>query len=389
MILIKKLSTFFLQINKGMEIIWYHRWRPIIALIILILLTILCPLRSLSPLFWDTLDRLPIFDSGKQVATPSKQITIDSLPLQELWYWSFTGRVEHLEITRENLIVLHVSGTMGDHLVALDAETGRLVWEKSFIFHINALSADAERVYVGGINKVQAYSASDGQKLWVWEQPSKHRGALYVYAQGDYLEAYNYDAQKSPSLTGVFTLDAQSGEPLVTKDYSDIFLQRENIIYTQTSGGFTARDKITDEKLWQFDAGGRLQRWPIFVDNIMYLEIRGPERKIYAVDAKCGTTYWQSNEGAFLDPDTTFVSKMTYGAKMIYVLRQGGAIVGLDHQTGQEVGRLEVSPPSVYIEDGVTRNFTYDRIAASGQFVAVYYDDSRELIVFKRQDIAQ
>jgi hypothetical protein len=61
--------------------------------------------------------------------------------------------------------------------------------------------------------------------------------------------------------------------------------------------------------------------------------------------------------------------------------------VGLDAKTGQEVGHIEITPsPTYYDEEGIFQD-TLNTIVASDKYVAAYYGDSQELIVFERTDV--
>ncbi len=357
-------------------------WRLRLFLIYLILL-LLCAIVLLVPKIFGFLAPQPIFAPGKQIMT-------NTLQLRESWRWVSEGRITHQLITNEELIILGISGDWADKIIVLDAQTGQLIWQHQFSGNLKSLDADNQRVYAGEIRYVQAYDLYTGQKLWQGARQSKYKkGGLYVYAKEPQLEVYDYDLSNSPNYGNIFILDPQTGETLRTIEQPFLFFQSENTLYLRVQGGFVAEDKMTEETLWKLSHEWYVQRWPIFVDDIVYLDVRDVSGSIYAVDIKTGEIRWQSQGIKGYNPNDTFTAKVAYGAQVIYVMGQNGIIVGLDYQTGQELGRIEVSPPSTYYDpDGSIRDFTYDRIVASDKFVAVYYDDSRELIVFKRQEVS-
>jgi len=79
--------------------------------------------------------------------------------------------------------------------------------------------------------------------------------------------------------------------------------------------------------------------------------------------------------GKILPPDYNLIYRTTANTNIKYTIEPGGRIVGTDTQTGQEVGYLEMSNSS-----------EYDKIAASDEFLAVYNDTNRELIIFKQEN---
>ena len=67
---------------------------------------------------------------------------------------------------------------------------------------------------------------------------------------------------------------------------------------------------------------------------------------------------------------------------LAYALRYDASIVGLDPETGEQVGVIEMAPNRTGEDDGGV--FTYYGITTSDKYVVIYYGNSQELIVFEK-----
>jgi outer membrane protein assembly factor BamB len=114
---------------------------------------------------------------------------------------------------------------------------------------------------------------------------------------------------------------------------------------------------------------------------------------IYSLNANTGELYWQSETTIGADdwthlPANGGIPRMAYSSGVLYVIRNDGSIMSLDAKTGQQLGVVEISPLPVYYDEETGHypiiNYT---IAASAEYVAAYYSDSQELIVFERTDV--
>jgi outer membrane protein assembly factor BamB len=108
----------------------------------------------------------------------------------------------------------------------------------------------------------------------------------------------------------------------------------------------------------------------------MYLEAGD----IYALNAETGEVQWQSQSNYVINPSTgeskwfpeNFkVPRIAYGAGFVYAIRNDASIVGLDANTGQEIGVIEILPPpsGQRNEDGSIPNChtPIDRFATNGK----------------------
>jgi hypothetical protein len=214
------------------QILGSYIWRPIVLFISLFICAIVF-VNVILPVLGSLFFRLPIFNPIEPIATPRTHITTNTLPLQEVGFWSTEGQVEDLLITNQNVVALSVLGYRGHRLLALNAETGGFFWD--WAGNMRSLDADQERLYIGGINNVQAYDLKTEEKLWEYKQPLKSRGDLFVSVEGDIIKAYDHNVFKSPRIIGLLILDAQTGELLSEEEFTEP-LPRPEFTYRTTSG---------------------------------------------------------------------------------------------------------------------------------------------------------
>ena len=107
----------------------------------------------------------------------------------------------------------------------------------------------------------------------------------------------------------------------------------------------------------------------------MILKIADQFRGLVGVDVKSGNIKWEiSDKYRFLD-----VAGLD---NVAYAFRYDASIVGLDPETGEEVGVIEMIPNRTGEDDGGFA--TYYGITTSDKYAAVYYGNSQELIVFEK-----
>lgn len=330
--------------------------------------------------------------------SPPKQITSNSLPLREIWrragVVASTVNDPPKIIIKDNMIILAVEegGSSYDQkILTLDTQTGTKLWETKATFERpDSLAVDNERVYVAYLEDVRAFDLKTGQKLWTGaKQRWGKRGGLNVYVQDNQVEVYDLDVTySSPMNSNLFIVNPQTGETLSTIEWGGIFFRRDNLYYSSPweRGGFqnwiVARNDEVDN-VWRRDFEGLVRRWPIFVADVMYLDAGD----IYALNPETGDIYWQYKlSGKDYYPfNNCLIPKVAYGAGLLYTIKSDAALVGLDPQTGDEVGSLTVSPPPMYRDISGDQSGPCNIVAASDKFLAVYYSDSSEVIVFEHE----
>jgi len=270
--------------------------------------------------------------------------------------------------------IITKQATLGDNrIVVFNAHTGDIIWESDPIYHLNSIHADSERVYVGGIRQVQAYNLDTGQFLWKGaEQGINKMGSLKVYAEGTELNVYDLHGNR------VYTLDAETGQTINEIDYTGPYFVRDNIYFSVACGGnmmltcLSAREEGKGKMLWAYSFNGYALSWPVFVKDTIFVT---GEDQLLAIDIRSGNIIWNSAEA-------NFATAMVLGNNQLYVIRNDAVIVSIDPETGKQVGIVEIAPKQdIEFKGGQVPYYT---IAASDEFVAAYYSNSQELIVFEQ-----
>jgi|GEM_PF-5979691 len=303
---------------------------------------------------------------------PTKRITSSSLPLVERWRWSGLT-FDLMVITPQDQIIVASSHRGDQKIIVFDAATGNTIWESEKVSNLKSLHADDKRVYIGSIRYVRAYDLETGKVLWEGaKQPDFKRGSLNVYSKGELLEVYDsYDSH-------LYLLDAQTGQTIEDIHRSLLFFREDDIYFSGICGTpkmncLNATDVTSGESLWSISFNGSVYRWPIFMDDTMLINGGG---QIFAINSRTGDITWQSSE-------TGLVSNIASGGDLLYAIRSDAAIVAFDLNTGMRVGMIEMSPRQAPPTN--SRGYTtFYTIAASDRFVAVYYGNSQELIVFEK-----
>jgi outer membrane protein assembly factor BamB len=380
--------------------ILFSKYRPTVIVIVL---------GVIVTLFWTAVVRF--YGYGIPTPTPTpipKQIGGNSLPLKEIWRQSIRVTLGYGDspklLLQNELIILAVEAEHADNqrTIALDCQTGTLVWEtKPVIFRPDSIISDENKIYVGYSNYVKALDLKTGQELWQGLQQSEwKKGSLYVYVRDKQLEVYDIDMKDFPVNTKLWILDSSTGETLNKLEIPTIFFQDTDSYYLSNhigdsfGAGLIAEDKATGAELWLLHTTSHVKRWPIIIDDLMYLDAGD----VYAVNLRNGKIRWLYKDAGTITPGTkdvhgryvnSLISKIAYGKDVLYFVKSDGTIVGLNPDTGQEIGKIEVSPPPVfYDEEGFLRQGIYYLITASDKYIAAYYGDSQELIVFERTDVS-
>ncbi len=102
--------------------------------------------------------------------------------------------------------------------------------------------------------------------------------------------------------------------------------------------------------------------------------------QLLGIDVTTGNIIWRST-------GLSFVTGSAKQDNLIYAIRVDAAIVALYPETGVEAGRIEISPNRTIEDDG--GYVLHYAIAASDDYLAAYYGNSQELIVFEKVDLGQ
>jgi len=313
-------------------------------------------------------------------SAPTKQISSISLSLNESWRWlGLIGNMSGtpLVVIREDRIVIVTRATLGkSKVVVLNAHTGTITWESDSIDNLSSLYADNKNVYVGTIRNVQAYDLKTGQLLWEGaRQDINKRGGLNIYAEGNHLNVYDSYNNR------LYILDSETGEIIKEIDYPALYFVKDNIYLSDACSSnlrvtcLNAIEGINGNLLWSHDFGAGIRLWPVFIGSTFFINSGGD---IFAIDIQIGDIKWDFTQDSY-------VTGLALGDNRLYAIRNDAAIVSFDPETGEQVEVIEMTPKQdIEYKGGEVPYIPYYTIAASNNFVAAYYSNSQELIVFEK-----
>lgn len=299
-------------------------------------------------------------------------------PFRKLWKYDGGELIEFPPIVVDDR--LYLIDNDGLH-VALDAETGRVIWKKR-LSRLNASSP----AYDGGVlysvslepGQAVAVRARDGKVLWrkdlgvraessplvvrgrlyfgdeagalralrardgkaIWETglggavkaaPALHDGTLYVGDYGGNMNAVRASDGKllwqTPDL-GVGL--GQSG-----RIYSTAAVAFGRVYAGDVDGRVYSYDAETGEIAWSFSAGDYVYSGVAAADTngtpptVLF---GSHDRNVYAVDAQSGKELWRASAGGQISGPATVVGDVVYVSTF-----SGDATIGLDLGTGRRV----------------------------------------------------
>ena len=225
-------------------------------------------------------------------------------------------------------------GTADNHLLALDADDGDLIWEFETGHSIWAKPVyDDGVVYVASLdNVVYALEAETGDLVWQMElggsiasSPVKQDGVLYVPSFDRTLHA----------------LDATSGSeiwaaPAEEWVWASPAVANGTVYYADIAGNVFAVDADSGDSLWTENVGGAVQSDFLLVDDLLlvaYGEVDGEGEEelgggLVALDADDGGELWRRETTA-----PVFTSPVQVGDMVI---------IAVQHEEGTELLVYEV-----------------------------------------------
>lgn len=275
-------------------------------------------------------------------------IALDANTGELLWQYRTNGSIgffEYLEgISQEQLILAGNS-----QVVAIDFKTGRETWRFNNITGIHSISASEKAVFVSAQYKVVALDTASGTVKWV--NTSFPR----------YFFPLQYDPESDRVLVladNFFWVDAQTGETIATLNVaqSDLlsnckFLQLyNNHLYCETISF-----DIGTEELAIYNFGENDYLWsPLIKSNTMYL--RSDMGTIKAVDLNTMTLKWEylpQKNGEEINPE--IISNISVMGTTGYAIADDATLRAFDIYSGEEVGWWK----SPYVADWRTTDQVY------------------------------
>ncbi len=319
------------------------------------------------------------FSSSEATPIPSRQITRNSLQLQEIWRKQDIHGGQTGLLSTETVVVVanYNRQALQYRLQGFEVSTGEMIWEVRLPrrVRVDSLIARDDRLYVAVTWEIQAYQLSDGQRLWQTQGEPYDRSGYRLGWIDENIVNYSSVVGENYRLMSVY--GANSGA-LIHQEQIPInpmpLLTTARLEYKGEWGQLFAFDRNSGQQLWQLPLSGNPQHQPVLVGPKLLMATSGKQESIaalYAIDAINGALQWYT-----LEDD--LVSNFAVIDQTVYAIRDDGSLVGLDLDTGQEVGTIEFNTAQTYPNQN-----TY-QLSAGEHNLFVYYGDSRELIAFQR-----
>jgi len=286
--------------------------------------------------------------------------------------------------------VVYCTGSgFDDHVYAINAQTGALLWSKATNGWTGGSFAVADGVaYFGSSdNNLNALNAHTGALLWRYKtggfpsSPAVVNGVVYVGSGDGNLYALNAHTgaklwsyttgglvQSSPVVTdgmvyfgsadyNVYALQASDGTLIwryKTGNWAGDLAVTGGVVYaTSQDDNVYALNASNGGKLWSFTTGKLIQSAPAVADGVVY--VGSDDNNLYALNARTGAVRWNKFIGL---PSSAAVAN-----GVVYVASTYATMYALDARTGAELwsystGDVIYSDPTIV--NGVLYFGSYD-----------------------------
>lgn len=252
-------------------------------------------------------------------------------------------------------------------LVALDAATGKRVWERDLHAHLESSPmATGGTLYLGDDrHEVIALRTSDGRELWrfaspgaIKASPSYHDGRLYVA---------DYEG-------GMYCLDAGSGKPIWRTNTTRVppygkggFFSSPAIAFGKVYAGrddgtVYGLDEKTGKVSWSFPTGDFVYGSPALAQvpgTPPTVYIGAENGRLYALDAGSGKEEWHHDVGGPIPGTAVVIGHTVYSSSF-----KTGKTIGIDVETHRKTFQLNQAGYTPMVSDG-------RRLYAVGYFTLV------------------
>jgi len=248
--------------------------------------------------------------------------------------------------------------TYGEHIYAIDAETGEEKWSDRDILGYGSTQVVMDGVvYVGSGDRLYALDAESGEEVWILEMEEGAGGLTVndgvVYALSDKLYAIDTETKEelwsfepvpiyTPAVNDGLVYVPGPGLELVT----DPETGRDELVRTPDDDAFFALDAETGEEMWEFELEKNAGGEPVAGDEKVYVPDRG--EGLWVLDPGTGEEDW------FFDMDDPAHRGLAFAEGIVYVSSSEGT-QAVDAETGEEVwshglgGPLSIADGVVYI----------------------------------------
>ncbi len=296
----------------------------------------------------------------------------------------------HLDATGKHAFLLGgvQEDTVGElTLTKLDLLTGVVEWSLFYPPSLNAgaattLDVNSDHIYVGfdgtqkiggnitwGAGKVVAYDAETGDVIWSKIVPGA-RGIETLVATDS---TVSIDGSFS---SNYYLLEAKTGDVTLVREKEGpnlVWFVDNGILYErQKSFSFVARDRITNEIIWQSEVGYPVLQPPILTDKAIVA--RSGDTSFlgiaFAVDNSTGDLIWEFKDA---------LSNVAISNYTAFFLTKDIQLIAVDIETGKILGQVDFISNQERDRTADIHHF----VAAGYNIVLVYLGDSQQLFAFR------
>jgi outer membrane protein assembly factor BamB len=283
----------------------------------------------------------------------------------------FDNQSNPIMVTTPNELILEgkQSGDSRIYIFAFNIQDGAPLWQSEVDSSPAQLLVSNKVLYrgTGGTGHIQAYDIENGKLLWDTALPRAR----------SIVDLYNIDGKLFANTNnGISFVLSQEGVILESiRTTNGIFYGTAATIYLEESNAIVSKDKFTGVVRWKLDLEGTFRHSPIFDKNTIYLRTSGvPNNITYSIDQSSGIVNWQLSTNA--------ISNLYKSDSVVYYLTVDGYLVSLDSQSGQEIERIEFSPPFELDGYGYIGRY-YVTADPINDIVVVSFGDSDQILGIK------
>ena len=237
-------------------------------------------------------------------------------------------------------------GTSDNHVVALDASSGELIWDYETDHSIWAqpLSSDGVLYAASLDNFVYALDAATGDLIWQKELNGSIAGNMVLDDGVLYVPSFD---------RAVHALDPETGDELWQAAATNWVwgapaLNNDFIYYADLDGNVFAASREDGEIAWQKEVPGVIQSAPLYADGRVFVtagdvggDADAPTGRIVAFDAETGDELWQQSIPAALLTNPVMVD-----SGVVVAINEGATVrlLVFDPESGAQVWSF--TPPA-------------------------------------------